>query len=52
MLDLTGILVSTVLILMTLVRAVQLDRSLPWFQKIGEKTEVPANNRRPWQRLE
>jgi hypothetical protein len=35
MLDLTGILFSTVLMLFVILRAVQLDRLLPWFQTIG-----------------
>ena len=34
MLDLTGILFSSVMMLIVIVRAVQLDRTQPWFQKV------------------
>jgi hypothetical protein len=37
MLDLFGILFSSLLILFVVVRAVQLDRMLPWFQSIKRR---------------
>ena len=39
MLDLTGILFSSVMMLIVIVRAVQLDREQPWFQNVEHKTE-------------
>jgi hypothetical protein len=43
MLDLTGILFSSVMMLIVIVRAVQLDREQPWFQTIkGQGTPAPA----------
>ncbi len=37
MLDIAGILFSSVMVLFVVVRAVQLDRTLPWFQAIARK---------------
>jgi hypothetical protein len=37
MLDLAGILFSSCLMLFVIVRAVQLDRVMPWFQTITRK---------------
>lgn len=40
MLDLTGILFSSVMMLLVIVRALQLDRAQPWFQAIKRKNNV------------
>jgi hypothetical protein len=40
MLDLTGILFSSVMMIMVIMRALQLDRSQPWFQKIKRHEDV------------
>ena len=37
MLDLAGITISGIIMMLIIVRAAQLDRSLPWFQKIERK---------------
>ena len=56
MLDLGGIMFSSVIMLFVIVRAVQLDRIIPWFQRKSTITEPQAvkgrgkQNLRPWQR--
>jgi hypothetical protein len=50
MLDLTGILFSSVMMLMVIIRAVQLDREQPWFQKLKRKEGSPSSERPFWQR--
>jgi hypothetical protein len=50
MLDLTGILFSSVMMLMVIIRAVRLDAVQPWFQAIKRKEGPTSANRRPWQR--
>jgi hypothetical protein len=50
MLDMAGIVFSSVMMVLAIVRAVQLDRTLPWFQKITRNANVAAATRRPWQR--
>lgn len=50
MLDLTGILFSSVMMLMVIIRAVQLDAIQPWFQHVKLKEAPNAANQRPWQR--
>jgi hypothetical protein len=51
MLDLAGILFSSVMMLFVIVRAVQLDRSEPWFQTISRKKEDAGQSApRPWRR--
>lgn len=50
MLDLTGILFSSVMMLMVIVRAVQLDRIEPWFQKIERKEKSMPGRKMPWRR--
>jgi hypothetical protein len=50
MLDLTGIMFSSVMMLIVIVRAVQLDRSQPWFQKIKRTDEPAPTVKRPWYR--
>ena len=44
MLDLTGIMFSSVMMLMVIVRAVRLDRIQPWFQAIKRK-DKPAEDK-------
>lgn len=44
MLDLLGILVSSVALLIVIVRAAQLDRKLPWFAASG--VDEPGASRR------
>jgi hypothetical protein len=50
MLDLTGIIFSSVMMLMVIIRALQLDRTQPWFQTIGPREDPKAARHRPWQR--
>lgn len=48
MLDLTGILFSSVMMLIVIVRALQLDRVQPWFQTVKPRqTRAPAAQT-PW----
>jgi hypothetical protein len=50
MLDVTGILFSSLMMLFVVVRAVRLDRTQPWFQTLSAKAgkEAPvAPARRP-----
>lgn len=50
MLDLTGIMFSSVMMLIVIVRAVQLDRLQPWFQALKHR-EAPAPAREAgWKR--
>jgi hypothetical protein len=41
MLDLLGIVVSSVMIMFIMIRAVQLDRTLPWFVPVKPPAEKP-----------
>jgi hypothetical protein len=50
MLDLTGILFSSVLMLIVIVRALQFDRTQPWFQKITRKDDPKTASQRAWRR--
>jgi hypothetical protein len=50
MLDLTGIMFSSVMMLMVIIRALQLDREQPWFQKLKRKEGSPSPERTTWQR--
>jgi hypothetical protein len=50
MLDLTGIMFSSVMMLMVIIRALRLDREQPWFQKLKRKEGAPAPEKRIWQR--
>jgi hypothetical protein len=47
MLDIAGILFSTVMLLIVVIQALRLDRSQAWFQTIKPKSR-PAG--RPWSR--
>jgi hypothetical protein len=48
MLDLTGIMFSSVMMLIVILRAVQLDRTQPWFQKVKRKETIVVQT--PWKR--
>jgi hypothetical protein len=50
MLDLTGILFSSVMMLIVVVRALQLDRSQPWFPSVRRKATPAAAATRAWRR--
>lgn len=50
MLDLTGILFSSVMMLIVIVRAVQLDRTEAWFQKVKPREGKVSPNERAWKR--
>jgi hypothetical protein len=50
MLDLTGILFSSVMMVIVIVRAVQMDTVQPWFQRVMRKDKKAKPNQRPWQR--
>jgi hypothetical protein len=50
MLDLTGILFSSVMMIIVIVRAVQLDRSQPWFQTVKFKAKPVEARNQPWRR--
>ncbi len=52
MLDLTGIMFSSVMMLIVIVRALQLDKTQPWFQKVKRKDEAVKAEKRPWYRPE
>jgi hypothetical protein len=48
MLDLTGIMFSSVMMLMVIIRAVQLDRTQAWFQSVKRKEKAQDEKARPW----
>jgi hypothetical protein len=50
MLDLTGILFSSVMMMIVIVRAVRADRTEPWFQTIKRVDKPLGAQKRPWQR--
>ena len=52
MLDVTGILFSSTMMLVVIMRAVQLDRFMPWFQILARRTESKEASGRtaPWRR--
>lgn len=49
MLDVAGIMLSSVMMLMIIVRSVRLDRLQPWFQAIKRKKPV-GDVTRTWRR--
>jgi hypothetical protein len=49
MIDIAGILFSSVMVLIIIVRAVQFDRVQPWFQTLPRKDDAGTSTRRPWQ---
>ncbi len=50
MLDLAGIIFSSVMMLVVIVRAVRLDRLQPWFQSVKRKEQPAGDEARAWQR--
>jgi hypothetical protein len=50
MLDLTGILFSSVMMLMVIVRAVRMDQVQPWFQAVKRAENSNDEPVRPWRR--
>jgi hypothetical protein len=50
MLDLSGIVFSTGMMLLVIFRAMKLDREQPWFQTVKIEDTKPGANKRPWQR--
>jgi hypothetical protein len=50
MLDLLGIMFSSVMMLMVIVRALQLDRVQPWFQAVKRKEAPVSSEKQGWQR--
>lgn len=50
MLDLTGILFSSIMMLIVIVRAVRMDRSQPWFQTIKPKQDAVTAKDQAWRR--
>jgi hypothetical protein len=50
MLDLTGIMFSSVMMLIVIMRAVQQDRLQPWFQKVKRKDTPAVAAPIPWKR--
>jgi hypothetical protein len=49
-LDLTGIMFSSIMMLIVIMRALQLDRLQPWFQRVKRKDTPAPANQRPWLR--
>jgi hypothetical protein len=50
MLDLFGIMFSSVMMLMVIIRAVQLDRIQPWFQTVKREDPPVVAEKRVWRR--
>ncbi len=50
MLDLTGIMFSSIMMLVIVVRAIKADRVGPWFQTVKRKTGPAGVRKMPWQR--
>ncbi len=50
MLDLTGIMFSSILMLVVIVQAVRLDRIQPWFQALKPKAKPAEDNDPSWRR--
>jgi hypothetical protein len=50
MLDLTGIMFSSVMMLMVIVRAVRLDQIQPWFQVVRRQEKPAEEKTRAWRR--
>lgn len=50
MLDLAGIMFSSIMMMIVIMRAVRLDRTLPWFQAVKRKATVVAKQDSPWRR--
>ena len=50
MLDLTGIVFSSVMMLIVIIRALRLDRSEPWFQTVKPQDDKKPRSPKVWQR--
>jgi hypothetical protein len=50
MLDLAGILFSSVMMLVVLVQAVRLDRNQPWFQTVKRREKPAQREAKAWRR--
>ena len=50
MLDNAGIIFSTVMMLVVMIRAIRLDREQPWFQTLQLKRQGANEASRPWSR--
>jgi hypothetical protein len=50
MLDLAGIMFSSIMMLMVIVQAVRLDLAQPWFQAIKRKGKPSGEKRISWRR--
>jgi hypothetical protein len=50
MLDLAGIMFSSVMILFIIINAVRLDRVKPWFQTISRTDSAGNSSPGPWRR--
>lgn len=50
MLDVAGIVFSSVMMLMVIVRAVRMDRLQPWFQCVKRQEQPVVDETRAWQR--
>jgi hypothetical protein len=50
MLDLAGILFSSVMMLVVIVQAVRLDRSQPWFQTVKRQEKPVDQEPKAWRR--
>ncbi len=50
MLDLAGIMFSSIMMMFVIIRAVKVDRTQPWFQSIKRKETAEAKQNGPWRR--
>jgi len=50
MLDLTGIMFSSIMMLVIVIRAIKADQIEPWFQTVKRKAGPPSAPKPPWQR--
>ena len=48
MLDLAGIMFSSVMMLLVIIRAVQIDQTQPWFQTVKRKEKIQDKKSQPW----
>jgi hypothetical protein len=50
MLDLTGIMFSSIMMLIVIIRAVRADRQDPWFQTVKLQVKPVEARKQPWRR--
>ena len=50
MLDLTGIMFSSIMMLIVIIRALQLDHTQPWFPTMKRNDTLTEAGKRAWQR--